>query len=81
MDVVRLGRLDRHREREAEELDSVARWPNARRRTTEFNTVVDQQSSTSRYDRPKRSYQRNATTMTSGGNRKPAKASCAIGAG
>jgi hypothetical protein len=33
MDVVRLGRLDRHREREAEELDSVARWPNARRRT------------------------------------------------
>src|SRR6266511_425889 len=31
-------------------------------------------SSTSRYDRPKRRYQRTASTITSGGKRKPAKA-------
>src|SRR6266536_1115451 len=38
-------------------------------------------SSTSRYDSPKRRYQRTATTMTSGGKRKPAKADRGGGAG
>jgi hypothetical protein len=38
-------------------------------------------SSTSRYDSPKRKYQRTATTITSGGKRKPAKADRAAGAG
>jgi hypothetical protein len=81
MDVARLGRLDRHCEREAEDLGSwrAGRTPGGE--LTECNTPVDQQSSTSRYDRPKRRYQQNATTMTLGGSRKPAKATCAIGAG
>src|SRR5215212_6853612 len=35
---------------------------------------------TSRYDRPKRRYQRTASTMTSGGKRKPAKADRRTGA-
>src|SRR4029453_19172694 len=38
-------------------------------------------SSTSRYDSAKRRYQRTASTMTSGGKQKPAKADEAIGAG
>src|SRR6266508_1047132 len=38
-------------------------------------------SSTSRYDRPKRRYQRTAKTITSGGKRKPAKADRGAGAG
>src|SRR5215211_677073 len=38
-------------------------------------------SSTSRYDRPKRRYQRTASTITSGGKRKPAKADRGIEAG
>src|SRR5215207_4579151 len=38
-------------------------------------------SSTSRYDRPKRRYQRTVRTMTSGGKRKPAKADRVAGAG
>src|SRR6266540_5176765 len=38
-------------------------------------------SSTSRYDRPKRRYQRTAMTMTSGGKRKPAKADRGAGTG
>jgi hypothetical protein len=38
-------------------------------------------SSTSRYDSPQRNYQRTATTITSGGKRKPAKADRAAGAG
>src|SRR6266508_5550534 len=38
-------------------------------------------SSTSRYDSGKRRYQRTASTMTSGGKQKPAKADGAIGVG
>jgi hypothetical protein len=38
-------------------------------------------SSISRYDRPKRRYQRTASTITSGGKRKPAKADRGTGAG
>src|SRR5215216_3602765 len=38
-------------------------------------------SSMSRYDSGKRRYQRTASTMTSGGKQKPAKADGAIGAG
>jgi hypothetical protein len=38
-------------------------------------------SSTSRYDGAKRRYQRTASTITSGGKQKPAKAERALGAG
>src|SRR5512132_4265798 len=38
-------------------------------------------SSTSRYERPKRRYQRTASTITSGGKQKPAKADRAMGSG
>src|SRR4029453_12172033 len=47
----------------------------------DLDAALGQQPSTSRYDRPKRRYQRTASTIPSGGKRKPANADRVAGAG